>query len=400
MTATVAGAVPRQRSATRAGRRVDLLEIVNGTRPVRLVFQPLVDLHRGVAVGYEALARFAPRLTTSPGPWFAAAVDTPHAAPLEALLVRTALSARVGLPPGCFVSINVTPALLPTTDVLRAFGAAGDLSDVVVELTEHARFTHSPELRQAVAALRDRGARFALDDVGVGWAGLKQVMDLRPDIVKLDRSLVTDAHRDPVRQAIAQMLLDLCSRLGIDLLVEGVETYDELDLFARMGVPLAQGYIFGRPESSTRRLIDDDLAVRLKFRAGLTRHQDKVAAYVDLSGATVRVADSEPPRPAETEFSSALPIVVVDGAGRPTSLITVGADGEEQHHAVMPVTAAEDVASVAQRAMTRPERDRFLPLVCVDRSGRHVGVVSVESLMLALATSRTTPPRRTELRLP
>lgn len=381
---------------------MDVLEIVRGARPVRLVYQPLVDLHRGVAVGYEALARFTPRLSTPPGPWFAAAIDTPQAAPLEALLVRTALSARADLPAGCFVSINVAPALLPSTDVLRAFGEGGDLSDAVIELTEHARFSYGSDLRQAVTALRERGARFALDDVGAGWAGLKQVVDLRPDIVKLDRSLVSDAPQDPVRQAIAQMLLDLCSRLGVALLVEGVETYEELDLFARMGVPLAQGFIFGRPQSTTRRLIDDDLAVRLKFRAGLTRHQDKIAGHVDVSTVAVRVTDAgaaiaesarrgEPPAP----------VVLVDGTGRPMSIVTSDGYGGEEQHVVMAVTASEDVANAAQRAMTRPLADRFVPLVCVDRSGRHVGVVPVEALMLALADARAADTAASaELRLP
>jgi EAL domain-containing protein (putative c-di-GMP-specific phosphodiesterase class I) len=390
--------IPRQRSASRATRRDDLLQIVNGTRSVRLVFQHIVDIQTGTAVGYEALARFASRLTTSPGPWFTAAAGTPHAAPLEAVLIREALQAREGLPAGAFISINVTPGLLPAQDVLRAFGSGGDLSDVVIELTEHAPVLDDSALREAVAVLRHRGARIALDDVGVGWAGLKQVMDLRPDIVKLDRTLVAAAPEDPVRQAIARMMLDLCSRLGLDLLVEGVETYAELELFAGMGVPFAQGWVFGRPDTTTSRFVDDDLAVRLKFRAGLTRHPDKLAPYVDMSSATVRVSDA-------AELSRTLPVdsqagrhtVIVDGAGRPQALMTVGPDGAEQQRAVMTVTAAEDITSVTQRAMTRALADRLLPLVCVDRSGCFVGIVPMDALMLALAGARA-PVR--EVRLP
>jgi hypothetical protein len=242
-----------------------------------------------------------------------------------------------------------------------------------------------------VSALRERGARFALDDVGVGWAGLKQVSDLRPDIVKLDRSLVSGAARDPVRQAIAQMLLDLCSRLGIDLLVEGVESFEELDLFARMGVPLALGYVFGRPESVARRLIDDDLAVRLKFRAGLLRHHNKVAGHVDVSTVAFQVMDAGPDGSASAWAANGeqLPTVVVDGTGRPIALVTYDESGAARRHPAMAVTASEDVASAAQRAMTRLLPDRFAPLVCVDRSGRHVGVVSVEALVLALAGNAT-----------
>jgi EAL domain-containing protein (putative c-di-GMP-specific phosphodiesterase class I) len=392
--------IPRPRSASRAGRRDDLMQIVSGTRPVRMVFQPIVDIQTGTAVGYEALARFATRLTTSPSPWFHAAAGTPHAAPLEAVLIREALHARADLPAGTFVAVNVTPALLPDPDVLRAFGTGGDLSDVVIELTEHAPVLNDKALREAVAVLRQRGARMALDDVGVGWAGLKQVMDLRPEIVKLDHALVTEAQTDPVRQAIARMMLDLCSRLGLDLLVEGVETYAELDLFAGMGVPLAQGWVFGRPTTTTERFVDDDLAVRLKFRAGLTRHPNKIAPYVDMFAGVVRVSDDSAPG-VGVETSPELPAsrhtVIVDGAGRPKALMVLERDGREQAHAVMTVTATEDIASVAQRAMTRPLWDRLLPLVCVDRSGCYIGVVPMEALLLALAGSCEAPQ---EVRLP
>lgn len=392
--------IPRQQSARGAERRADLLQIVSGARPVRLVFQPIVDIQSGTAVGYEALARFVARRNTSPGPWFAAAAGTPQAAPLEAILVREALDARTDLPAGSFMAINVTPALLPDPQVLRAFGVGGDLSNVVIELTEHAPVLNGDALREAVAALRQRGARIALDDVGVGWAGLKQVMELRPEIVKLDRSLVAGTPSDPVRQAIARMMLDLCSRLGLELLVEGVESYAELDLFAGMGVPLAQGWVFGRPSSRAERLVDDDLAVRLKFRAGLTRHPDKIAPYVDMLSAVVRVADpGNPSLPATPpdEDSAARHVVLVDGAGRPLSLVTVDAVSGEQHHAVMTITAAEDLASAAQRAMTRPQCDRLLPLVCVDCSGCYVGIVQMDTLMLALASTRQ---RAQEVRLP
>jgi EAL domain-containing protein (putative c-di-GMP-specific phosphodiesterase class I) len=391
--------IPRPRSASRAGRRYDLVEIVSGTRPVRLVFQHIVNIQTGTAVGYEALARFATRLTTSPGPWFTAAAGTPQAAPLESLLIREALRARSGLPSGAFVSINVTPALLPEAEVLRAFGSGGDLSDVVIELTEHAPVLNDKALREAVAALRQRGARIALDDVGVGWAGLKQVLDLRPEIVKLDHMLVTSAPTDPVRQAIARMMLDLCSRLGLDLLVEGVETYAELDLFAGMGVPLAQGFVFGRPDTTTSRFVDDDLAVRLKFRAGLTRHPDKIAPYVDMFSAAVQVGDGfeRMLADASAEASPSRHTVIVDGAGRPRALKSLGHDGREELHPVMTVTAAEDVTEVAQRAMTRAHPARLHPLVCVDRSGCYFGIVSMDALMLALAATREV---HREVRLP
>jgi hypothetical protein len=196
------------------------------------------------------------------------------------------------------------------------------------------------------------------------------------------------------------MMLDLCSRLGLDLLVEGVETYAELDLFAGMGVPFAQGWVFGRPESTTARFVDDDLAVRLKFRAGLTRHPDKIAPYVDMFTAALRVGDGPDNAPSAVDGAEIVPgrhTVIVDGAGRPKALMVVDEDGRERQYPALTVTASEDIASVAQRAMTRPVTERLLPLVCVDRSGCYTGNVPMDALMLALALTREAP---TEVRLP
>lgn len=375
--------VPLPRSAVEVSRRGDVLAVISGTRHARMIFQPLVDLQQGVAVGFEALARLGARLSTAPGPWFAAAARGALTGDLEAVLVTEALAARSTLPTATFLTVNVSPAVLSHPAVLQAFGRAGELDNVVVELTENSQFGDERLLRDAVAALRDRGARFALDDVGVGWAGLKQVADLRPDIVKLDRHLVAGAPADPIKQAIAQMMLDLCARLGVTLLVEGVETLEELDLFARMGIPLAQGFVFGQPSAAPRRLIDDDIAVRLKFRAGLRRRQDVVAGLVEVAG-RVEVGDTPTRAVSGAQPADPDPVVVVDGAGRPVA-IRVETGQVLQVRPVTVVTATEQVASAAERAMSRPAADRALPLVCVDSAGRHVGIVPVEALVRALA---------------
>jgi EAL domain-containing protein (putative c-di-GMP-specific phosphodiesterase class I) len=362
-------------------RMLAVRDVVAGRRDARFVLQPVVDIQQGRVVGYEALARLGQRLTTSPSSWFTAARHTAQLLDLEAVLVRQALTLRDSLPPGRFLALNVSPQLLVEPSVLHVLAGAGDLSTVVIELTEHARFPDGGALNPALQGLRAQGARLALDDVGAGWAGLKQVADLRPDIVKLDRSLVADADRDEVKQALAEMMLSLCGRLGSSLLVEGVETLGELDLFARMGVPHAQGFVFGRPERSPVR-IDEDLAVRLKFRAGLNRHADKIAAYVDVTGAVVGPGTPAPPEPA----GSAGPVVVVDAQGVPRELRLPAAAPV----AVTRVLASEDMRSVLRRAMTRPLSQRFHPLVCVDRAGRYVGLVAVESLVLALSSQDAT----------
>jgi EAL domain-containing protein (putative c-di-GMP-specific phosphodiesterase class I) len=357
------------------------LAVIEHRQAVRLLFQPLVDLRHGRVAGYEALARFGSRTTTSPTSWFAAADQVRHAAELEALLIEQALDARSSLPPRKFLSVNVRPDLLSAAPIVRALDSAPDLTGVVLELTEQVEFGRTDALRSQLQGLRERGAQLALDDVGAGWAGLRQVAELRPDIVKLDRSLVSAADRDEVKLAMVEIMLKLCSRLGSLLLVEGVETAEELDAFARLGVPLAQGWIFGKPALTPPR-IDEDLAVRLKFLAGMTRHVDKVAAVVDV---TARVCRQPAQVDGWTPATDGQVIVLLDEQGRPVSVLQRDADDAVRCVPATAVLATEALSQALLRAMTRPATSRYAPLVCVDRAGRYVGLVSIDAMARASA---------------
>ncbi|GAC1444175.1 MAG: hypothetical protein NVS3B26_12980 [Mycobacteriales bacterium] len=310
------GAVPAPRTASEAVSSAEVVAVLNRAVAPRLVLQPIVGLRSGVVEGHEALARFGASLSTPPGRWFDAASRLGRSAELEALLVEQALALRSVLPGRRFLAVNVSPAALVTTAVQRAFAGFPDLTDVIVELTEHAEFDQAGTLQEHLRGLRARGAQLALDDVGAGWAGLRQVSDLRPDIVKLDRSIVSAADRDPVKLALVEMMLNLCTRLGTRLLVEGVQTPAELDVFARLGVPLAQGWIFGEPALEPPR-IDEDLAVRLKFMAGLARHVDKLASVIDVTAPwTLQGRAGAQPGPQDGDS-----LVVVDVDRRPVSLL-------------------------------------------------------------------------------
>lgn len=361
------------------GRAAELLAVLEGrSSSARLVYQPLVDIQQGQTVGYEALARFGTRISSSPTPWFTTAAKIQQSAELEGLLVRMALGGRVALPARRFLSVNVRPDLLASLPVTAAFESAGDLEGVTIELTEQLEFGPSHILRKQLDALRERGARLALDDVGAGWAGLQQISELRPDIVKLDRSLVTAADRDEVKLALVEMLLNLCSRLGSQLLVEGVETTEELDAFVRLGVPLAQGWVFGKPAVIPPR-IDDDLSVRLKFLAGMTRRGEQVARVIDVT--TMR--GTQPPTEQQWHAAQDAQLyVVLDDDGRPTELYSRDQDDVVTRHSpVLTALASEDLEQALLRAMTRPPASRFTPLAGVDRAGRYVGTVRVDALV-------------------
>src|SRR5215207_628978 len=230
---------------TRTTRLPDCRPLLADPDDLTLAFQPIVDLAGATVAGYEALARFPG--SAGPDVWFAAAAEAGVAAELEALAIHKALVAVEDLPPDTFLTVNVSPHLLGSAPVQHALATRHDLRRVVVELTEHTPVPDLAALRRQCDDLRMRGALIALDDAGSGYSGLQQLAALRPQVVKLDRALVSDADTDPVRVALAEMLGEFAGRIDAWLLAEGIETAAELAAFAQLGVPLAQGWLLGRP---------------------------------------------------------------------------------------------------------------------------------------------------------
>src|SRR3954447_16221057 len=240
-----------------------------------LVFQPIVDLAGVSVAGYEALSRFPG--TAGPDVWFAAAADAGLGAELEALALHKALAAVPALPANTFLTVNVSPPLLGTEPVQDALATRPDLHRVVVELTEHTPVDDLAALQAQTAELRERGALIALDDAGSGYSGLQQMASLRPQVVKLDRALVTGIDTDPVRMALAEMVGEFSGRIDAWLLAEGIETPGELAAFIRLGVPLGQGWLLGRPAPTFAPLAPD--VVRLiRSHAARARLTDSVAS--------------------------------------------------------------------------------------------------------------------------
>ncbi len=129
---------------------------------LRLVFQPIVDVVRGVVAGYETLARFTDPgggpSAASPDRWFAAADAAGMGALVEALVVERCLQLRADLPPDTFLTVDVSPHLLPEPELAGLLLGAGDLAPLVLELTEHQDVADVRPLLDVRDRLRDRGA--------------------------------------------------------------------------------------------------------------------------------------------------------------------------------------------------------------------------------------------------
>nr|WP_243452877.1 EAL domain-containing protein [Polymorphobacter multimanifer] len=181
-----------------------------------------------------------------PDLWFADALDVGLAEPLELAAVAQALAGLPMLPTDCYLAVNVSPATA-CSPALAGLLAGTDLRRLVLEITEQQATADVATLLVMLAPLRAAGLRLAIDDAGVGYSGLQKILELRPDIIKLDRFFVTGIDADPSRRALAAALADFAGVMGAELVAEGVETEAELAAIALLGFAKVQGWLLGRP---------------------------------------------------------------------------------------------------------------------------------------------------------
>nr|WP_297428091.1 EAL domain-containing protein [uncultured Actinotalea sp.] len=225
---------------------VALVPDVVAERAVAVVFQPLYRVADGTLVAVEALARFD--LPGRPGPAdvFAAAHEAGQGPELELLAVELALDGSAGLPWQVDLCVNVSPATLADPR-LHDLVVRARPRRVVLEVTEHAVIRDYGLLRAALARLAGADVRIAVDDAGSGFASLRHVVQLAPDIIKLDLSLTQGVTGSPLRRALGESLAEFAHRAGALLVAEGVEDEQDLSTWAAMGADVVQGYAVGRP---------------------------------------------------------------------------------------------------------------------------------------------------------
>jgi EAL domain-containing protein (putative c-di-GMP-specific phosphodiesterase class I) len=275
-------------------------------RSMTILFQPIVSTHDGRVVGAEALARFDDG--RPPDLWFKDAADAGLGIELELLAVEVALTGAAQLPDDVYVSVNVSAETMASPRMRSLLEL--HRRPFVVELTEHAPIEHSKSLADALRWVRLHGGRVAADDAGNGYAGLSHLLRLAPDIIKLDRELVTGLDRDPAKRALVHAVTGFAADSSRDVVViaEGVETREELDALVSAGVTAVQGYFLGRPTelpletvrypeltSPTVVVVEDDPSVHRTLSLILGRSGfDVVASAHDGPTAMTLVAEARP----------------------------------------------------------------------------------------------------------
>lgn len=238
-----------RRAAGRRGTRRRIRRVLR-REEINIAFQPIYDLQSGGLVGAEALARFPQPRRRGPEVWFAEAHEVGLGVDLELLALRKGLSAATHLPAEIFVSINLTPLTMSHGMVWQLVHDSRVADDrVVLELTEHSRVEDYPRLLSAVRPMRQTGIGLAVDDVGAGYASMRHVIDLQPDIIKLDGSLVAGVDGDSGRQAWITTLMTFAETTGASVIAERIERPAEWETLRTLGVDAGQGWLLGHPST-------------------------------------------------------------------------------------------------------------------------------------------------------
>lgn len=229
----------RRETITTAVREVIAMEAVT------IVHQPIVDLIGGRRTGVECLARFPDAGDRGPDRWFYEAAEVGLGSELELLAIRRGLATAKVLPQETYLSVNASPETILSGE-LEPMLANCERANLVIEVTEHQQVADFLGLRESLERLSAH-ARIAIDDVGAGYAGLRHLVDLGPDLLKLDMSLTRDIDRDAARRALTSAMVRFAAEIGCKLVAEGIETKEEQEVLAELGVDYGQGYFFGKP---------------------------------------------------------------------------------------------------------------------------------------------------------
>jgi len=212
-----------------------------------MVFQPIVELATHRIIGVEALARFEDG--TPPDHVFAEAARMGVAVELEMAAIEAAFEQRHVLIDDVFLAVNLSPAVLMDSTV-RARLLAYGFARLVIQLTAHKPVEDYESLRAVCLELRETGIRIAIDDAGAGYASLHHILQLSPDIIKLDIALTSRIDTDPVERALATALVQFASDIDATVVAEGIETATQREALQALEVPWGQGFHLWRPKSA------------------------------------------------------------------------------------------------------------------------------------------------------
>ncbi|QHT62292.1 EAL domain-containing protein [Paenibacillus lycopersici] len=232
------------------------LEHILDERLIQSVYQPIIALQPSVDAlfGYEALSRLTDsRWFDGPLGMFQFADEEGLTYALDRLAREKAIEGSAGLADGRKLFINITAKIMndPTFSpgqtllLLQKYGLSPH--HVVFEITERTSIEDFEAAKRILQHYRNQGYQIAIDDAGAGYSSLQSIVELKPDFIKIDRSLIRGIHLDSMKAHLVRTFADLAAKMDIKLIAEGIEEHEELNHIRSLGVQYAQGFLLGRP---------------------------------------------------------------------------------------------------------------------------------------------------------
>jgi EAL domain-containing protein (putative c-di-GMP-specific phosphodiesterase class I) len=219
---------------------------------VFIEYHPIIVTETEEVYGYEALARGLRRELRSPEILFEVAEEANLIWELSRLLRKRAVEGIMrDLKDGQYLFLNVDPHDFDDPSFRNLDPAELGIADpdkIVLEITERTAIKDYPRFQEYLAAFRERGFRFAVDDAGSGYAGLGSIANLAPDYIKLDISLISNIDTNFLKQNLVETMVSFAESQGAKVVAEGVERREEFETIRQLGVHLTQGFLFHRPK--------------------------------------------------------------------------------------------------------------------------------------------------------
>lgn len=217
---------------------------------IRMAFQPIIDWQEQKIFAYEALVRGSEGQGAG---WVFERINDDNKYYFDQSCRVKAIETAARLGCDTLLSINFMPNAIynPDTCIRATIEAATlyqfDLEKIIFEVIEGEQIVSQNKLKRIFESYARHGFRTAIDDFGAGFASLDWLHSLRPNILKLDMSLIRNIHQEPASQQRLVEVQQVCAELGVVILAEGIETVEERDFLVNAGVRYLQGYLFAKP---------------------------------------------------------------------------------------------------------------------------------------------------------
>ncbi len=389
------------------------LKFVIDNDAVAIVFQPIVDLRRAEIIGYEALSRPSKEAGfDGPAEMFIAADEYGMINEIERVARKKIFSAVDEFDRDLLLFFNNSPPVFTSDSFVEVISAEIEYLDhlqlnrLVLEVTERTSPNLIADLNVRAMLLRELGFQVAIDDVGAGVSGLNQIMSLRPNWIKLDRELINHIDYDPLKQNLIRTFVRFSRFSNIELIAEGVERVEELNVLIDLGVTHAQGFYLARPGDHTQTL-DSDLQKLILQRQELVSERSREDIRAVRVGSLIIPVQSFDREAKVSEILHAAEhsvmhngVVVKDGrrfigwidAGTIDHFLKDAAPEARLENCprVMCTVSAEEesLAEVLEIVASRPDESQAQPVV-VQRGGEIVGIVVLRDLLRAAARAQS-----------